>query len=198
MARLLCRELALQNEYLRLENRILKEKAQARGRVRFTDEERRSLTAAALALGHALMQRVVSIVKPEAILAWQRRLEWQRRDYSARRRPGRGVVAWLSLRPLPPIGSSRSRNGLDGTCHRLGGACPPGGLRVGRGDFACRPGVVLDIVRSERYLMDADRFPARAAGRSLAALARRSAGLLRGRGPTCPHRGVHWNLPCAR
>jgi len=31
----------LQNEYLRLENRILKEKVS--GRIRFTDEERRSL-----------------------------------------------------------------------------------------------------------------------------------------------------------
>ena len=45
VARLLCRELTLQNEYLRLENRILKEKIP--GRLRFTDEERRSLTEAA-------------------------------------------------------------------------------------------------------------------------------------------------------
>ena len=49
VARLLCRELTLQNEYLREENRILKEKVS--GRIRFTDEERRSLVAAALALG---------------------------------------------------------------------------------------------------------------------------------------------------
>ena len=41
VARLLCRELTRQNEYLRLENRILKEKVT--GRLRFTDEERRSL-----------------------------------------------------------------------------------------------------------------------------------------------------------
>jgi len=39
VARLLCRELTLQNEYLRLENRLLKEKVS--GRIRFTDEERR-------------------------------------------------------------------------------------------------------------------------------------------------------------
>jgi len=91
VARLLCRELTLGNEYLRLENRILKEKAQATGRLRFTDEERRSLTEAALAMGRSLMKEVVSIVKPETILAWQRRLERQKWDYSARRRrrPGR-------------------------------------------------------------------------------------------------------------
>ena len=67
VARLLCRELTLQNEYLRLENRTLKEKVL--GRIRFTDEERRSLAEAALAMGRSLMQEVVSIVKPETILA---------------------------------------------------------------------------------------------------------------------------------
>jgi len=46
VARILCRELTLQNEYLRLENTILKTKI--RGRVRFTDDERRSLAGAAL------------------------------------------------------------------------------------------------------------------------------------------------------
>jgi len=88
VARLLCRELTLQNEYLRLENRILKEKGS--GRIRFTDEERRSLTEAALAMGRSLMKEVVSIVKPETILAWQRRLERRKWDYSARRRRGPG------------------------------------------------------------------------------------------------------------
>jgi hypothetical protein len=73
VARLLCRELTLQNEYLRAENRILKSKV--KGRLCFTDEERRSLVAAALAMGRKLMRRVVGIVKPETILAWQRRLE---------------------------------------------------------------------------------------------------------------------------
>jgi len=90
VARLLCRELTLQNEYLRLENRILKEKVS--GRIRFTDEERRSLAEAALAMGRSLMNEVVSIVKPETILAWQRRLERRKMlwDYSARRRRGPG------------------------------------------------------------------------------------------------------------
>jgi putative transposase len=89
VARLLCRELTLQNEYLRLENRMLKKKVT--GRLRFTNEERRSLVAAALALGRSLMKEVVSIVQPETILAWQRRLEQKKWDYSARRKrkPGR-------------------------------------------------------------------------------------------------------------
>ena len=41
VARLLCRELTLQNEYLRLENRVPKEKVS--GRIRFADEKRRPL-----------------------------------------------------------------------------------------------------------------------------------------------------------
>jgi putative transposase len=78
VARLLCRELTLQNEYLRAENQVLKSKI--KGRIRFTDDERRSLADAALAMGRKLMQEVVGIVKPETILAWQRRLERQKWD----------------------------------------------------------------------------------------------------------------------
>jgi len=87
VARLLCRELTLQNEYLRLENRILKSKV--KGRLHFTDDERRSLVTAALAMGRNLMRRVVTIVKPDTILAWQRRLEQRKWDYS-HRQPGPG------------------------------------------------------------------------------------------------------------
>ncbi len=47
IARILCRELTLQNEYLRLENRTLRPKIE--GRIWFTDDERRSLVDAALA-----------------------------------------------------------------------------------------------------------------------------------------------------
>jgi transposase len=88
VARLLCGELTLQNEYLRVENRILKEKVSER--IRFTDEERRSLAEASLAMGRSLMKEVVGIVQPETILAWQRRLEKKKWDYSARRRRGPG------------------------------------------------------------------------------------------------------------
>ena len=89
IARLLCRELTLQNEYLRLENKILKSKIV--GRICFTDDERRSLVDAALAMGHKLMESVVNVVKPATLLAWQRRLEKEKWDYSEKRKrkPGR-------------------------------------------------------------------------------------------------------------
>ena len=44
VARLLCRELTLQNEYLRQENKILK--SRIKGRIRFDDDERRFLVDA--------------------------------------------------------------------------------------------------------------------------------------------------------
>jgi hypothetical protein len=93
ITRLLCRELTLQNEYLRAENRILRSKI--RKGIDFTDEDRRTLVDAALAMGKKLMRDVVTIVKPEIILAWQRRLERQKRDYSDRRQrnPGRSRIA---------------------------------------------------------------------------------------------------------
>jgi len=89
ISRLLCQELTLQNEYLRLENKVLRSKI--KGRIQFTDDERRSLVDAALAMGRKLMESVVNIVKPATLFAWQRRLEKQKWDYSDRRKrkPGR-------------------------------------------------------------------------------------------------------------
>jgi putative transposase len=93
VTRLLCRELTLQNEYLKRENKILKSKLSKR--ITFTDEERRTLVDAALAMGRDLIKQVVTIVKPKTILVWQRRLEKQKWDYSDRRKnnPGRPRIA---------------------------------------------------------------------------------------------------------
>ena len=93
ITRLLCRELTLQNEYIRQENKILKSKIKKR--IVFTDDERRTLVEAALAMGRDLMEQVVTIVKPKTILAWQRKLERQKWDYSDRRKnnPGRPRIA---------------------------------------------------------------------------------------------------------
>jgi len=74
--RLLCRELTLQNEYLKVENKILKSKIKKR--TVFTDDERRTLVDAALAMGRDLKEQVVTIVKPKTILVWQRKLEKQK------------------------------------------------------------------------------------------------------------------------
>ena len=93
VAQLHCKDLVLENEYLRVENRILRSKVPKR--IPFTEDDRRSLVDSALALGRKLMESVVHIVKPETILAWQRRLEKQKWDYSnkEKRSPGRPRTA---------------------------------------------------------------------------------------------------------
>jgi putative transposase len=84
ITRLLCRELTLQNEYFRQENKILKSKSKKR--IVFTNDERQTLVEVALAMGKDMMEQVVTIVKPKTILAWQRRLKKQKWDYSDRRK----------------------------------------------------------------------------------------------------------------
>lgn len=93
ITRLLCRELTLQNEYLLIENRVLRSKINKR--ISFTDEQRRTLVESAMALGRDLMEQVVTIVQPKTILLWQRKLEKHKWDYSDRRKknPGRPRIA---------------------------------------------------------------------------------------------------------
>ena len=88
VARVLHGELVLQLEYRRVQYEVVRSKVP--GRIRFTDEERRRLVDAALTMGRQAMRAVVTIVKPETILRWQRNLEQREWDYSQRRRQGSG------------------------------------------------------------------------------------------------------------
>ena len=88
IARVLSRDETLRAEYFRVQYEVVRSKVP--GRIRFTDEERRRLVDAALAMGRKAMRSVVTIVKPDTILAWQRRLEQKKWDYSGRRRRGPG------------------------------------------------------------------------------------------------------------
>ena len=57
------------------ENRVLREQVQAGGRrLRFTDDQRRRLAAKGKPLGRKALQQIATIVTPETILAWHRRL----------------------------------------------------------------------------------------------------------------------------
>jgi len=75
-------------EYLVEENRILREHIGKR-RFRFTDNQRRRLAAKAKRLGRKVLAQVATIVTPETLLAWHRRLIAQKYDGSACRKPGR-------------------------------------------------------------------------------------------------------------
>jgi hypothetical protein len=75
-------------EYLVEENRVLREQIGDR-RMRFTDDQRCRLAAKAKKLGRKILAQIVSIVTPETLLAWHRKLIAQKYDGSANRDPGR-------------------------------------------------------------------------------------------------------------
>src|SRR5262247_1528626 len=84
-------ELLLRNEYLVTENRILRD--QIKGRVRLSDGERKTLAEIGQKLGKKALEEVATIVKPETILAWHRRLVAQKCDGSQQRKaPGRPTI----------------------------------------------------------------------------------------------------------
>ena len=79
-------------EYLREENRVLKQQLGGR-RLRLTDAQRRRLAAKGKALGYRMLSEVATIVTPDTVLRWHRRLIAKKWDYSRKRRdPGRPPV----------------------------------------------------------------------------------------------------------
>src|SRR5262244_605314 len=84
-------ELLLHNEYLVTENRLLR--TQLKGCVRLSDGERKTLAEIGYKLGKQALAEVASIVKPETMLGWHRKLVAQKFDGSAQRKaPGRPQV----------------------------------------------------------------------------------------------------------
>ena len=69
-------ELLLRNEYLVTENRILRH--QIKGRVRLSDGERTTLADMGHKLGKQALEEVATLVTPDTIFAWHRRLVAQK------------------------------------------------------------------------------------------------------------------------
>jgi transposase InsO family protein len=78
-------------EYLREENRVLREQLGDR-RLRFTDDQRRRLAVRAKGLGRKLLMEIATLVTPATLLAWHRKLIAEKYDGSTRRKPGRPVA----------------------------------------------------------------------------------------------------------
>ena len=84
-------ELLLRNEYLVTENRMLRN--QIKGRVRLSDGERTTLAAIGQKLGKQALEEIATIVKPDTILGWHRKLVAQKFDGSTQRKaPGRPPI----------------------------------------------------------------------------------------------------------
>jgi hypothetical protein len=74
--------------YIVEENRVLREQI-GRRRLKFTDEQRRRLAAKAKIVGTKWLSQIATIVTPDTLLAWHRKLIAQKYDGTGNRRPGR-------------------------------------------------------------------------------------------------------------
>lgn len=75
-------------EYLREENRVLREQLGGR-RLRFNDDQRRRLAVRAQGLGRKLLIEIGTLVTSATLLAWHRKLIAQKYDGSVKRKLGR-------------------------------------------------------------------------------------------------------------
>jgi putative transposase len=118
-------ELLLRNEYLVAENRILRD--QIKGRVQLSDAERLTLSEIGRKLGKKALEDVAQIVKPDTILAWQRKLAADKFDGSTRRKSSGRPRVEKELEDLVVHMAKENRGwGYD----RLAGALAPLGYEI--------------------------------------------------------------------
>jgi transposase InsO family protein len=105
-------------EFLQAENRLLKERIRGR-RIRFTDAER--------AVGRKALLELDTIVSPDTLLRWHRRLVAQKWNFAERRRAGRpGIMRHISelivrmAQDNPSWGYTRIQGALANLSHKVG------------------------------------------------------------------------------
>jgi hypothetical protein len=72
-------------EYLRAENRVLREKL-GKKRILLNDDQRRRLAVKGKILGRKTLEQMATIVTPDTILRWHRELVAAKWDYTGRRK----------------------------------------------------------------------------------------------------------------
>src|ERR1700704_6212290 len=118
-------------DYLREENRVLREQLGDR-RLRLNDDHRRRLAAKAKGLGRRVLREIATIVSPETLLRWHRRLIAQKYDGSKKRSPGRP----RTLRQVESLVVRMAKENRDWGYRRILGALSNLGHRVARGTIA--------------------------------------------------------------
>ena len=118
-------------DYLQEENRVLRQQLGGK-RLRLSDEQRRRLAAKAKKLARRVLREVATIVTPETLLAWHRRLIARKYDGSKHRLPGRprtrGKIQDLMVR--------MATENRDWGYRRIQGALANLGHVAGRGTIA--------------------------------------------------------------
>src|SRR5205814_6175397 len=83
-------------EFLQTENRLLKDRLRGK-RIRFTDAERALLARKAKAVGRKALLELDTIVSPDTLLRWHRRLVAQKWTFAEQRGAGRlGIMRHIS------------------------------------------------------------------------------------------------------
>ena len=83
-------------EFLQAENRLLKDRLRGR-RIRFTDAESALLARKAKAVGRKALLELDTIVSPDTLLRWHRRLVAQKWNFVERRGVGRpGIMRHIA------------------------------------------------------------------------------------------------------
>ncbi len=113
-------------EYLHAENRVLREQLGG-GRLLFTDGQRRRLALRAKAIGRKGLFELGTLVAPDTLLRWYRRLIAKKYDGSRTRGPGRPKTAaeierliLRMARDNPRWGYTRIRGALRNLGHEIG------------------------------------------------------------------------------
>jgi transposase InsO family protein len=113
-------------EFLQAENRMLKERLRGK-RIRFTDAERALLARKAKAIGRKALLELDTLVSPDTLLRWHRRLVAEKWDFSKRRSPGRpGLMREISqlivrmANENPSWGYTRIQGALANLKHKVG------------------------------------------------------------------------------
>lgn len=111
-------------DYLREENCVLRQ--QLKGRVRFTDDQRKRLAVRAEQLGRCMLAGVATLVTPDTLLRWYRQLVARKYDGSSQRKLGRPVtkadlaaLVLLMAKDNPTWGYTRIRGALYNLGHDL-------------------------------------------------------------------------------
>jgi len=152
--------------YLIEENRVLKEQLESSGRrLRFTDDQRRKLAAKGNPLGRKVLGTIVTIVTPDTILAWHRRLIAAKWTYPRQRagRPGvikeiRGLIVRMA-EENPSWGYARIQGQLKHLDHRVARSTIAKVLKEhGIKPSPDRPMIWATFVRSHAHLIAAADF----------------------------------------
>src|SRR4029077_10771915 len=118
-------------EYLKAENRMLRQRLEGRS-LRFTDRERALLARKAFGIPRKVLRELGTIVTPDTLLRWHRNLIAQKFDFSRQRKPGRARTIRTITELIVRMALENPRWGYT----RIQGALGNLGHEVGRGTMA--------------------------------------------------------------